>query len=391
MKMTSRENIDALLRSKPAERVGLMESLWNDTYVLWVKQGYPTRKVFKNVGETLREEADGFVRDVEVAGEYTEPVPAWQHFGFDMTGVGGWFDTKPLRDYDELVSESTEWEIRRDGAGASFKYWKHKMGTPEHIDFRMTSREIWENEYKPYLLEFDPLRTKIEDTRKNLAEARQAGVWAHYGHMFVWELGRGSLGDITLYSSLLSDPEWIHDFNRTYTDFYKRYFQYYFDQVGLPDGVWLYEDLGYNAGLFASPHTYEEMVFPYFKEMVDFFHGYDLPVVLHSCGSVAQALPLIVATGFDALNPIERKARHNDPYLFAEKYGDKLAFIGGVDVRVFETNDKDTIRKEIAAYIDGMKARGARLVFASDHSIPPTVNYDTYRYALDVYREHMLY
>jgi len=81
-------------------------------------------------------------------------------------------------------------------------------------------------------------------------------------------------------------------------------------------------------------------------------------------------LPLIVESGFDALNPMERKAAGNDPFLFAERYGDRLAFIGGLDVRVFETNDRDLIRREIIRYIDGMKARGARLVFASDHSIP---------------------
>ena len=391
MPMTSRDNIDALLRRKPAERVGLWENLWNDTYVRWMKEGYPTRKVYKEAGESVRNEGDGFVREVEVSGEYDEPVPAWQHFGFDMIGAGGWFDTKPLRGYDELVQESDEWEIRRNGAGASFKYWKHKMGTPEHMDFRMATREIWETQYKPYLLTFDPERTKIEDTRKNLAEVHAANVWASYGHMFVWELGRGSLGDVTLYSSLLSDPDWIHDFNRTYTDFYKQYYQYYFDQVGLPDGVWMYEDMGYNAGLFASPRTFEALVFPYFKELIDFFHGYNLPVVLHSCGSVAQILPQVVQVGFDALNPMERKARNNDPYLFAEKYGSQLAFVGGLDVRVLETNDRDTVRREVATFIDGMKARGARLVFASDHSVPPTVSYDTYRYALDVYREHMYY
>jgi hypothetical protein len=45
----------------------------------------------------------------------------------------------------------------------------------------------------------------------------------------------------------------------------------------------------------------------------------------------------------------------------------------------------------VTRYIDGMKARGARLVFASDHSIPPTVHYDTYQYVVQVYRERMMY
>jgi uroporphyrinogen decarboxylase len=176
-----------------------------------------------------------------------------------------------------------------------------------------------------------------------------------------------------------------------YTDFFKQAFIYLFEKVGLPDGIWIYEDLGYKNGLFASPKVLSELIFPYYKELVDFFHGYNLPVVLHSCGSTAQALPLIVDAGFDALNPMERKAKDNDPFIFAEKYGDKLAFIGGLDTRVFETNDREIIRREITAYIEGMKARGARLVFASDHSISTNTRYDTYLYALDVYREHMMY
>jgi len=209
--------------------------------------------------------------------------------------------------------------------------------------------------------------------------------------MFVWELMRQSMGDITMYESLLLDPAWIRDYNRVYTDFFKKYFAYIIEQAGRPDGIWLYEDLGYKNGLFAPPRVLAELIFPYYKEMVDFFHGYDLPVVLHTCGSTAQALPLIVEAGFDAVNPMERKARDNDPFAFAERYGDRLAFVGGLDARVFESNDKEIIRREVSAYIEGMKERGARLIFASDHSISPNTRYESYLYALEVYREHMLY
>jgi len=387
---TSRELINALLRGDKAERVGLVDYPWGDTLAAWVQQGYPTRKVYKEVGETRWRE-DGKSEEVKVAGEYEEPVPPWQHFGYDLVGIGPWFDIMPLRGYDELIEETDEWEVRRNGAGAALKYWKHKSGTPEHIDFIMTSREIWERDYRPHLLELDPERVKVREMKKNLAEAQQAQKWTHFGHMFVWELMRQSMGDVTLYESLILDPGWIHDYNRVYTDFFKKHFAYMFEQVGLPDGVWLYEDLGYKNGLFASPKVLEELIFPYYKEMVDFFHSYGLPVVLHTCGSVAEALPLIVEAGFDALNPMERKALNNDPFVFAEKYGDKLAFIGGLDTRVFETNDKEIIRREVTNYIEGMKARGARLVFASDHSISPNTRYESYLYAVEVYREHMWY
>jgi uroporphyrinogen decarboxylase len=388
---TSRELVSDLIRGGGAERVGLVDSPWADTIAAWVEQGYPTRMARKEVGEERWRRSDGRWVDVEVAGEYEEPVPPWEHFGYDLVGVGPWFDIMPWRDYDELVDETDAWDVRRNGAGAALKYWKHKSGTPEHMDFRMVRREIWERDYRQHVLELDEERVDLKELRKNLAKAKKAQKWVHFGHMFVWELMRQSMGDITMYESLLLDPAWIHDYNRVYTDFFKSHFAYMFEQIGLPDGIWLYEDLGYKNGLFASPKVLGELIFPYYAEMVEFFHSYDLPVVLHTCGSTAQALPLIVEAGFDALNPMERKAKDNDPFVFAEAYGDKLAFVGGLDARVFESNDKELIRREVTHYIEGMKARGARLVFASDHSISTNTRYDSYRYALDVYREHMVY
>ena len=387
---SARNVVDALLRGQTAERVALMDSPWGDTLAAWITQGYPTRMVYKDVGEQRWRE-DGKRAEVEVAGEYEEPVPPWQHFGYDMAGAGPWFDQLPLKDHSELVEETDEWEVRRNGAGAALKYWKHKSGTPEHIDFRMTSREVWERDYRPHLLQFDPERVKLDEVQKNLAEVHEAGLWTHFGHMFIWEIMRQSMGDVTLYQSLLLDPAWVHDFNRVYTDFFKTHFAYMFEHLGLPDGIWIYEDLGYKNGLFASPKVLREVIFPYYTELIAFFHDYDLPVVLHTCGSTAQALPLIIEAGFDAINPMERKAVNNDPFAFAEQYGDKLAFVGGLDARVFESNDRDLIRREVTDYIEGMKARGARLVFASDHSISTNTHYDSYRYAVDVYREHMWY
>jgi uroporphyrinogen decarboxylase len=348
--------------------------------------------VFKKKGQDHWLREDGRWEESKQDGEYEEPVPVWEHFGFDMVGTGGWFDINPLIDYEELVEETADWEVKRNGAGAALKYWKHKSGTPEHIDFRMTSRSIWERDYRPHLVEWDEQRIdNLEDQLQNTQEARAADRWVHYGHMFIWEAMRQSMGDVTLYESLVLDPAWIHDYNQVYTTLYKKAFTSLFERLGLPDGIWLYEDLGYKNGLFASPRVLESLIFPYYKELIDFFHSHNLPVVLHSCGSTAQALPLIVAAGFDALNPMERKAKNNDPFTFAEQYGDRLAFVGGLDARVFETNDKDIVRKEVTSYIEGMKARGARLVFASDHSLSTRVRYDTYQYAVEVYRQSMMY
>jgi uroporphyrinogen decarboxylase len=358
--------IDSLLRNRPPfERVGFYDSPWEDTLGKWIDQGYPT--------------------DAE-----KKPIAPGDHFGFDMTRVGGWFDAMPLRGVSETVEETDEWRSARNGAGAVLKYWKHKSGTPEHIDFRMTRREVWERDYRPHLLQADRQRLDVEAAKTALAKRRAEGYWTFYGHVFVWELMRSSMGDICMFESLVLDPDWIRDYNRVYTDFFKAHYKILLEEAGKPDGIWIYEDLGYSKGLFCSPAVLEELIFPYYKEMVDFFHSYDLPVVLHACGGITEALPLIVDAGFDALNPLQVKAGC-DALSFAEKYGDRLAFVGGLDAMVLESSDRDRIRREVVRLVDGMKSRGARYVFGSDHSLSTNVRYEDFQHAVQVYRQHMKY
>jgi len=388
--MTSRARVDALLRGGKADRVGLSESLWDDTLGAWMAQGYPVSSLRRKKGEKHWHD-DGTLLEVKEDGQYPGPALPWKVFGYDMVQVGGWFDWMPRRGVNDLVDESDEWEIRRNGAGGALKYWKHKSGTPEHIEFLMCSRAVWEEDYRPLLLTLDPQRLDVRATREAFADARAASAWTYYGHFGVWEILRASLGDIALFESLLLDPDWIRDIVDVYTDFFKIHYAHLFKEAGLPDGIWIFDDLGYKNGLFAAPSILGKLVFPYYRSLVEYFHGLGLQVVLHSCGSQSEALPLIVEAGFDGLNPMERKALNNNPFLFAEEYGEKLAFVGGLDTRVFESNDLSLIRREVTAYIEGMKARNVRLVFGSDHSITPRTTYSTYRYGLEVYREHMSY
>jgi len=361
----SKQIIDGLMGGEGAGRMGLFEYIWWDTLEKWVDEGYPT-------------------------GEDGKPVEPGEHFGYDMAEAGGWFDALPIRGYSEVIEETDQWDIKRNGAGAALKYWKHKSGTPEHIDFLMTSREVWERGYRPHLLKVDPGRVDVEKAAQALERNRARNRWSFMGHLFIWENMRQSMGDYTMYQSLLLDPGWIRDYNRVYTDFFKAHYELLFREAGLPDGVWIYEDLGYRNGLFCSPKVLGELIFPYFAEMVDFFHSHGLPVVLHSCGGVREALPLIVDAGFDGLHPMEVKAGC-DVLEFARAYGDRLAFIGGMDARILESGDRAAIRDEIVRITAGIRTIGARYVFASDHSLSTNVAYDDYRFALEIFRENMLY
>ena len=360
---TPRDIIDNMLRRKKTDRVGVADHPWEDTLRKWVTQGMPA-------------DGDG------------NPVDVVDHFGFDVVGVGGWIDRFARVGFEEIVEETDAWKVVRNGSGAALKWWKHKSGTPEHVDFLMTDRDVWEHDYRPHLVGTARERVKVADAAENLKKRKAQNLWTYYGDVFVWETLRGSLGDYTMYMALADDPAWIHDFCRVYTDLWKDAFRILIEEAGRPDGARLCEDLGYRDRLFCSPKMLAELIFPYYAEIVAFLHEYDLPVILHTCGYTEPALDLIVEAGFDGLNPMEVKAG-NTLFRIAERYGDKLAFFGGFDARILESGDRDLIRREVAAFMDGMKSRGARFVFGSDHSISTNVDYDDFRYALEVYREHM--
>ena len=364
---SSREVINDLYRSSSPERIGLRDSPWSDTLRKWVSQGYP-------------EDAEG------------NPVAPSEHFDFDMFGVGGFEWIAKLQE-EVIVDQTDEWKVVRDGNGAYFKWWKDKSGTPEHVDFSMTSRKIWEEEYKPHVVGSVEKRVTSEALAKmrgDLERARSRDKWASFGFRGLWENMRGAFGDIALYENMLLDPEWIRDYCRTYTDLYIEEFNRIVEEQDRPDDIWFYDDLGYRGATFCSPKLFGELIFPFYAELIEHIHKNDIPVTLHSCGYTEPVLDLVVEVGFDGINPLEVKAG-NEILHIADKYSDRLVFIGGLDARVMESHDRDYIRSEVKKIMEGLKERGGRFVFGSDHSLSTNIDYQDFQYALDVYREYMGY
>ncbi|HEY3416379.1 MAG TPA: uroporphyrinogen decarboxylase family protein, partial [Armatimonadota bacterium] len=266
----------------------------------------------------------------------------------------------------------------------------NKSGTPEHVDFDCTTPQRWEEIYKPPLLEFDPERVYLQSSREKLEQARAKGKYAMFSGLHVYEQLRGMLGDVVMLESFALEPEWIQDICETVTTFYIRHCDYLFNEAGQPDGAFIYEDLGYNKGLFCSPTMYRELIMPSHKRLFDYFHGRGMPVILHSCGKVAEAIPAIIEAGVDCLQPMEAKCGQNVVEL-AKQYGDRLSFMGNIDVRILEEGDKAAIEAEVAGKMEAMKELKAAYFLHTDHSVSPKVSFDSYKYMLEVYREHCQY
>jgi uroporphyrinogen decarboxylase len=130
---------------------------------------------------------------------------------------------------------------------------------------------------------------------------------------------------------------------------------------------------------------------PYYKELIHLYkHDYGLPCLIHSCGDIRQAVPIIIEAGWDCLQPMEAKAGV-DVLQLADTYGNKLAYMGNINVQVLNTNNRDKVRAEVMRKMGGMIERRLPYILHSDHSIPPDVRMATYQYMLELHKEHGRY
>ena len=154
-----------------------------------------------------------------------------------------------------------------------------------------------------------------------------------------------------------------------------------FAREGLPDGLWVWDDLGFKHRPFMSPAMYGEMIFPAHKRLFDFAHSHKLPVVLHCDGFVEPLMPQLIAAGIDCLQPIEVKAGM-DLLKLKRAFGERLSFIGGMDARELVSNDLGRVRRELESKLPQAMAGGG-YVLQVDHSVPDQVNYETYKYFVE--------
>lgn len=324
---------------------------------------------------------------------YPEDTSYMEYFNLDIHQLGGWFNTQArVLEENELVEETEETRTMRNGWGTLLRFWKKKAGTPEHLGFSLTSEEVWKKEYREHFLSlnkdrFGDLKSLCE---KNKTAAKEDDRFTVFGNLFIFEIMRASMGDVVMLENILLNKAWIEDFCTVLTDFYITHLEYMFSEAGVPDGFFLYEDLGYTNAPFISPDLHQEMILPHHKKLVDFIHTYDIPVIIHTCGNIEPHIPAIIEAGFDCLQPMEAKTGMNVVAL-GKQYAGKISFMGNIDIQALETNDRDTIREEVLSKLNGVTRNRIPYVLHSDHSISPGVSLESYKYMVELFRENCDY
>jgi len=347
-KMTSKERIQCILNHEKPDRIGVHEHFWGITTKNWEKNlnGLPFNDVIK--------------RDIRQGG--------WPNIVADL-------DFEPI-----VIAETDDTVTKKDKNYATLKTHKKHDSTPEHIAYDIDCREKWEELVKPKLLNKDDYlrRVNFDGYMAAKEDAEKHGQFFCYDTVNVFESIHPLIGHVNLLMAMIDDPEWVMDMSQTYAQLQIDLQEILFDKCGNPDGVFYYEDMGYKGSPFMSPDMYREFIFPSHKKTIDFAKSRNLPVIMHSCGFVEPLLPDMVKAGINCLQAMEVKAGM-DLLRIYENFGDKIALMGGIDVRTLCTNDKKIIDEELEAKIPVVKQKYG-YVLHSDHSIPGEVTFDTYCY-----------
>jgi len=270
--LTSRERVARILRREPVDRIACLEGFWEDTRLKWV--------------------AEGHVKENESLDD---------HFGLDMRLSWGFNSVADLDCKEEVIEETGDSKLVRNGNGAVLRWWKNGSGTPEHVDFLVKDRRSWEEYARPRLVDPDVYRRRIhfEAYRRLREKCARENLFFCWSGVNVFELMHPVCGHEHMLMGMALDPEWIQDMATVFSELVMNLMDILFAEEGPPDGVFYFEDMGFKERPFMSPAMYKDLIWPAHRRTFQHAHDRGLPVLVHSCGFVEPLLPGLVEAGMD--------------------------------------------------------------------------------------------
>jgi len=352
--MNSRERVKLALEHREPDRVPIHDSPWQATLDRWRAEGLPSG------------------------------IPPSDYFGYELARLGA--DTSPQFPV-EVLHEDNEYIVERTCFGGVRKNHRDYSTTPMIIDYLCKSREDWER-IKPRL-EASDYRVDWVSGLQSFQREHSRGRFITYNAAVGYDKVQSYVASVRLLKAIIAEPDWVKDMYWTDARLAMGMCERMMRGGFKFDGAWLSCDLGYRTGLFFSPGHYEDQLHPVFKELCRFFHGKRMPVFLHCCGYVKDLIPYFIEEGIDCLEPLEVKAGM-DIIKLKEKYGDRICFMGGIDVRLMALEDPKPIEKEIIEKFKVAK-EGGGYIYHSDHSVPKNVSFQQYKRVIELVKKYGKY
>lgn len=183
----------------------------------------------------------------------------------------------------------------------------------------------------------------------------------HRDRVIVGGLWTGIMGDsyrtigfekFLLYAAM--NPGMIKTLINKLTDVYLSLNEAMFAQLKGRMHVWFFgNDFGSQNGLLLSKEMWHEFFFDNIKRLTALAHSYGLTVMMHSCGAIAEIIPLLIDAGVDVLDPIQVTAKGMDAASLKRDFGKRMVFHGGIDTQeILPRGSAEDVREHVRRTIE---------------------------------------
>lgn len=260
------------------------------------------------------------------------------------------------------------WGITRVFTGM---YWDIKNPPLKNACTEDLDRYPWPQAERINMKQIDEFR---EQARKLYNETDYV-VCAEHPVYGILELGCWMCGFDEFLLKMALDPAFVLKFFDKIFEYQKKVIEIYYGAVG--DYIHMTtsgDDFGTQNGPFISPHMFDEMIKPYYKERIDYTRKFTNAYYFHhTCGSVYPLIPYLIEAGVDILNPIQPGARNMEPARLKNAYGNRITFWGGIDTQqILPYGTEAEVEAKVFEVLGDMSKNGG-YVLAPAHNIQPDV------------------
>lgn len=354
IKMTSRERVLKALKHEEADRVPIHDVPWSAAVTRWRKEGLPPE------------------------------IPVNEYFEFEFVDVG--FDSTP-RFPVKIIEKNQDYILEQTATGGINRNYRDHSTTPEVVDRPIKKKEDW----APIKKRLYPDYTRVDwvTLSNTISKAESEGKFTTIGSAYGYDGLQSYIKSDSLLMAMAEDPDWVKDMVMTGARLFIDMAKMIFDKGIKVDACFMYNDMGYRNALLFSPETYRKTHKEADEMVISFFHERNMPVILHSCGRVKEMIPELISIGLDCLQPLEVKAGM-DLVELKKEFGNELSFMGGIDVRVMASGDRNLIEDEVGKKISFAKKNGG-YIYHSDHSVPKNVSFESYKFVIECVKKYGKY
>ncbi|MBT6148399.1 MAG: hypothetical protein HN712_25185 [Gemmatimonadetes bacterium] len=146
-------------------------------------------------------------------------------------------------------------------------------------------------------------------------------------------------------------------------------------------GVLMEQDMAGTNGPLVSPSMFEELCQPFLKQRVAQVKQHTSQVVFHNCGNNIPLMEMFIDAGIDCYQSLQTTAGM-EVGLLKERFGDDLAFWGGVPLELLIDGEADEVRTAVREAMEA-GAPGGGFILGPSHSIAMNTKYENFMAMLD--------